>query len=57
MLDPVAHSWCPVLPLSELTIDRDGIDSGEVQSLHASVYVSEESVFLLNGLVEIGVSR
>lgn len=40
MLDPVAHSWCPVIPLSELTIDRDGIDSGDVQSLHASVYVS-----------------
>lgn len=40
MLDPVAHSWCPVIPLSELTIDWDGIYSGEVQSLHASAYVS-----------------
>eukprot|EP00903_Cladosiphon_okamuranus_P009019 g8626.t1 len=39
MLDPVAYSWCPVIPLSGLTIDRDGVASGEVQSLHASVYV------------------
>lgn len=40
MLDSVAYSSCPVIPLSGLTIDRDGVASGEVQSLHASVFVS-----------------
>ncbi|CAN0360569.1 unnamed protein product [Ectocarpus sp. 12 AP-2014] len=39
MMDTTAHSWCPTIPLSRLTVDWDGISSGEVQSLHASVYV------------------
>ncbi|CAB1097765.1 unnamed protein product [Ectocarpus sp. CCAP 1310/34] len=39
MMDTTAHSWCPTIPLSRLTVDWDGIASGDVQSLHASVYV------------------
>ncbi|CAN0514001.1 unnamed protein product, partial [Ectocarpus sp. 8 AP-2014] len=39
MMDTTAHSWCPTIPLSTLTVDWDGIASGDVQSLHASVYV------------------
>ncbi|CAM9925436.1 unnamed protein product [Scytosiphon promiscuus] len=39
MMDTTAHSWCPVVPLSTLTVDWDGVDSGDVRSLHASIYV------------------
>ncbi|CAM9604481.1 unnamed protein product [Ectocarpus fasciculatus] len=39
MMDTTAHSWCPTIPLSRLTVDWDGVASGDVQSLHASVYV------------------
>ncbi|CAM9274518.1 unnamed protein product [Ectocarpus sp. 4 AP-2014] len=39
MMDTTPHSWCPTIPLSTLTVDWDGIASGDVQSLHASVYV------------------
>ncbi|CAM9430767.1 unnamed protein product [Scytosiphon promiscuus] len=34
-----AHEWCPRVPLSECAIDYDGIESGDVRSLHASFYV------------------
>lgn len=36
-----AYDYCPRIPLSNLTIDWDGVESGDVRSLHASVYVSE----------------
>ncbi|CAN0276022.1 unnamed protein product, partial [Hapterophycus canaliculatus] len=39
MMDTAAHSWCPVVPLSTLTVDWDGVNSGDVGSLHASIYV------------------
>lgn len=36
-----AYDYCPRIPLSNLTIDWEGVESGDVRSLHASVYVSE----------------
>ncbi|CAN0068431.1 unnamed protein product, partial [Ectocarpus fasciculatus] len=33
-----ANELCPRVPLSECAIDYDGVEAGDVQSLHASFY-------------------
>lgn len=42
-LETMAHEWCPRVPLSECVVDSEGVDSGDVRSLHASFYVSRVS--------------
>ena len=42
-IETTAREWCPRIPLSDCTVDLDGIASGDVRSLHASFYVGLSS--------------
>jgi len=54
-VETTAHEWCPKVPLSECVVDYEGVESGDVRSLHASFYVgsSGSSRFAYIGVLHL----